>query len=89
MKPVSPDKLMRAVGRRVAELRERRGVTQQQLADDLDVSLRYLQTVEAGEQNLTLRSIANLSAVLRAPIAALFEPPARIQGRPGRPKRRR
>lgn len=79
---------MRSVGRRVAELREARDVTQQQLADSLDVTMRYVQSVEGGEQNLTLRSLANLAAVLRAPVAALFEVPTTRSKQPGRPRRR-
>lgn len=88
VKPVSAEALMRNVGRRVAELREARDVTQQQLADSLDVTMRYVQSIEGGEQNLTLRSLANLAAVLRAPVAALFDPPATRSKQPGRPKRR-
>jgi transcriptional regulator with XRE-family HTH domain len=38
----------------VAERRRAYGLTQEQLAEKLDVSLKYLQRVEAGEENLTL-----------------------------------
>jgi len=84
----APARLARAVARRVAELREARGLTQQEFADVLKVTLRYAQSLESGTQNLTLGSLEKLSAALRVPITALFEAPEGSQPKPGRPKRR-
>lgn len=89
VRSVDADRLVQDVGRRLAELREARGLTQQALADALNVSMRYVQAVEAGEENLTLRSIAVLINVLRAPVTAVFEPPQARRRRPGRPRKPR
>ncbi|MBX3182690.1 MAG: helix-turn-helix transcriptional regulator [Polyangiaceae bacterium] len=89
MQPIDAERLIRDVGRRLAELRESRGLTQQELADHLGVSMRYVQAVEAGTQNLTLRTLAEYLSVLGAGILAAFEAPrTRAKRRPGRPPRR-
>lgn len=87
VKPVDPSKLAQQVGRRVAELRSELGVTQAVLAEHLEVSVRYLQSIEAGLENLTLETIAKLASVLKAKPSALFEPPVTKKPRPGRPKK--
>jgi transcriptional regulator with XRE-family HTH domain len=77
------------VGRRLAEVRELRGNTQQEVADLLGVSMRYVQAVEAGAENLTLRSLAALASVLHAPVATFFETPSSRVKRRGRPRAKR
>jgi transcriptional regulator with XRE-family HTH domain len=47
VKPIDPDRLLRDAGRRLAECREARGLTQQALAEELGVSMRYVQRVES------------------------------------------
>lgn len=87
MKPVDPSKLAQQVGRRVAELRSELGVTQAALAERLEVSVRYLQSVEAGAENLTLETIAKLATILGAKPIMFFESPVTKKPRPGRPKK--
>jgi len=84
---VSADRLIHNVGRRLAELREARGLTQQALADQLGKTMRYIQAVEAGGENLTLRSIATFANALRASLSDVFELPASVRARPGRPRK--
>jgi transcriptional regulator with XRE-family HTH domain len=80
---------MQDVGRRLADLREARGLSQQELADEMGVTMRYIQSVEGGSQNLTLRSLASWASLLRVPVADLFASPSTRKRRPGRPKRSR
>jgi len=87
VKAVDPGKLAQQVGRRVAELRSEIGLTQAELAEHMEVSVRYLQSIEAGTENLTLETIAKLATILGAKPAALFEPPVTKKPRPGRPKK--
>lgn len=87
MKPVDPARLARDVGRRVAELRAERGLTQEQLAERLEVSARWVQSIEAGDENLGLGTIAKLATVLKTQAIRFFEPPTTKPPRPGRPKR--
>lgn len=67
--------LLLDAGRRVSELRATLGMTQQVLAQAVGVSVAYLQRVEAGRQNLTLRSLARFAWGLGVHAAALLEPP--------------
>jgi transcriptional regulator with XRE-family HTH domain len=81
----NPERLQRDVGRRVAEVRAERGLTQEELAEKVGVSVRYLQAVEAGAENLTIESIANLGNSLRIAAAEFFTAPAATVSRRGRP----
>ncbi len=87
VKPVDPNKLAQQVGRRVAELRSELDLRQAELAERMEVSTRYLQSIEAGAENLTLETIAKLATALEAEPIKFFEPPATRRPRPGRPKK--
>jgi len=59
-------------GKNVARLRARRELTQEQLAEKAGVSVRYLQSVEAGEYFPSLPTLARLKSVLRCDWSELF-----------------
>ena len=82
------EQILIRLGRRVAELRAASGRTQEALAEELDVSAAYLQRVEAGTENLTVRSLVRLAVHLGVALEALFEAPAETTRRTGRPRRR-
>lgn len=85
--PETPADVLRGIGRRIAELRAAQGWTQEKMAEALDVNLPYLQRIEGGRENLTVRSLARLAHVLGVKVAALFEAPADLTVRgPGRPR---
>ena len=48
-KPPKPCKLRKIFGRNLAKLRRDRGLTQEQLAEAVGLSTRYIQSIEAGE----------------------------------------
>ena len=76
---------MADVGRRVMELRQSRGWTQEHFAERLRVDARTLQRIEAGK-HITFAMLVQLARALRVPIGELFEPPtARDLRRRGRP----
>jgi transcriptional regulator with XRE-family HTH domain len=77
VRPVDPDRLLRNLGRRLAEARAERGLTQEQLAELVDVSARYVQSVEAGNENLTVRTLAKFATVLEIPLADMFLAPTK------------
>lgn len=87
MPPSTIDAAVRNVGRRIAELRTVRGLTQAQLAELLTVSTRYLGSVEAGHENLTVTSLAKFAKALRVPVGDFFTPARMRNARPGRPTR--
>lgn len=80
--------LLRAVGRRVAELRAARGLTQEQFAEAYGASAKYIQLVELGEQNLTLITLAKLARSLKVEPRDLLVHPRSLAANPGRPPRR-
>lgn len=79
--------LLRDVGRRVAELRQSRGMTQETLAERADVSVRYVQRVERGG-NLTLLSLARFAELLGVTVVDLLAAPASREIKRGRPARK-
>src|SRR5262249_11962971 len=71
-----PDRLITNIGRRVAELRVERGLSQEQSALHAGVSLTYWRRIERGT-NLTVRSLAWLAGVLHVDVVGLLRPPRR------------
>jgi transcriptional regulator with XRE-family HTH domain len=84
---VDPIRLQRQVGRRVADLRRGKGWTQDEFAERLEVSLKYVQRVEAGTENLTLGSLARLAGQLGVEVSALFVAAVKAKVVRGRPKK--
>lgn len=60
------------LGAQVREIRRARGLTQEALAEQLEVSPRYLAGVERGERNLTLDSVDALAEQLGVEARELF-----------------
>lgn len=82
-----PYEIIHDVGRRVAEIRALRGLTQEKLAAQADVTLKYLQRIEAGKENLTLESLVHLANLLQADLVEFFVKPSTLSGKRGRPPR--
>lgn len=55
----------------IKELRTKKGLTQQQLADETGITLRTIQRIENGEVNPSLHSLNNLSRVLNTDLSIL------------------
>jgi transcriptional regulator with XRE-family HTH domain len=85
VKKEDPDELLRNIGLRLAELRERRGWLREAFAERLGVSTRYLARLEAGRQNLTVHRLAWLAAQLGVRVVDLFAAPGIEAIRVGRP----
>jgi transcriptional regulator with XRE-family HTH domain len=85
---MEPDdrKLLRAVGRRIAELRAERGWTQEAFAEHYGASAKYAQTLELGSENLSLSTLARIARTLKVPVRELFAAPKTLKANPGRPK---
>ncbi len=70
----APDRLVRDIGRRVAEIRRERGLTQQALASKLRATMQWVQQIEYGA-NLTVHSLARVANALDIDLEALLVPP--------------
>lgn len=82
------DEVIRNVGRRVRELRLRRGWTQEEMAEKLNIALRNFQQMERGRQNLTLRTMVRLARLLGVRTIKLMEEPESPTVSRGRPASR-
>jgi transcriptional regulator with XRE-family HTH domain len=83
-----PDAVVRDVGRRIAELRTRRGLTQRQLAVASGVPASVVQRVEEGRyKGVALRAVARLAVALTATVDELLAPPLAPRRGRGRPPR--
>jgi transcriptional regulator with XRE-family HTH domain len=80
--------LLRRVGRRIAELRAEGGETQEQFAERYGASVKYVQAVEGGRENLTLLTLRDVAATLEVDLEQLLVPPKSLVARRGRPPRK-
>jgi XRE family aerobic/anaerobic benzoate catabolism transcriptional regulator len=60
------------LGKRVRELRNRRGLTRKMMAREADVSERHLAQLEAGEGNVSIVLLRRIAAALHVSLAELF-----------------
>jgi transcriptional regulator with XRE-family HTH domain len=54
----------------------------------MKVTMRYVQAIELGQQNLSLGSLLKVARALGVEVAVLFEKAQPRTPRPGRPRRR-
>jgi XRE family transcriptional regulator, aerobic/anaerobic benzoate catabolism transcriptional regulator len=62
------------LGKRVRELRNRRGLTRKMLAREADVSERHLAQLEAGEGNVSIVLLRRIAGALSVSLSELFGP---------------
>jgi transcriptional regulator with XRE-family HTH domain len=86
--PIDPEQLTRQIGRRVAELRIGRGLTQEAFSVVLRSTVQWVSQVEAG-RNLTIHTLAKIANALDVTVAELLveaKPDSRAVRR-GRPRK--
>jgi transcriptional regulator with XRE-family HTH domain len=66
-------KQLMAFGRRLAEVRKSRGLTQQQLAEKLEVSLVSIGYIETGKRWPRLVTLHRIAVCLGVPLVDLFK----------------
>lgn len=66
------DEHRRAFGRRVRELRQPLGLSQEALADKAGLHRTYVGSVERGERNVSLDNIYRLAAALKVQASELL-----------------
>jgi XRE family transcriptional regulator, aerobic/anaerobic benzoate catabolism transcriptional regulator len=70
-KPADGDEYLTQIGKRVRELRARRGMTRKILARDSQVSERYLAQLESGEGNISILLLRQIAQALDTPVESL------------------
>jgi len=64
-----------SVGKKIRELRKKRELTQEKLAEIADIDYKYLQRIEGkNPPNIKLETIAKLAKTLKASPSSLLEP---------------
>lgn len=58
------DKLLREIGERICEIRKKRRLTQEELAEKMDVSIQMISNLERGKKAIRPENIVKLCEVL-------------------------
>lgn len=59
-------------GERLRELRQKRDISQEKLAEEADLHRTYVSSVERGERNISLENISRLAEALEVEIREFF-----------------
>jgi len=66
-------KLLQAFGKRIAEVRKSKGVTQNQLAERVSMSVVTIAYIETGKRWVRLSTLDKIADALKVNIAELFK----------------
>lgn len=80
--------LLWKVGRRIGELRKKRGLTQDGLAEKLGVTTRLVARWE-GQENMKVLTLYRISKVVRCKMGDFFQEPRSSKAQKGRSRRKR
>jgi transcriptional regulator with XRE-family HTH domain len=61
------------LGARIKELRKQKGLTQEQLAERVDLAARYISLIEVGRSSPSLETIDSIAATLGVELKELFD----------------
>lgn len=70
----SETRFLKDFGARVAELRKKRKLTQEELADLVDLHRTYIGFIEQGKRNPSIGNIHRIAKVLKVSLKELFKP---------------
>lgn len=65
--------MMKAFGKRVAEVRKSRGVTQQELAEKINMSVVAIAYIETGKRWARLGTLTKIANSLKVDVSDLFK----------------
>lgn len=61
------------LGARIKELRKRQGLTQEQLAEKVDLATRYISLIEVGRSSPSLDTIESIAKAFEVELKELFD----------------
>ena len=79
-----PDQILERIGQQFAARRQALGLSQRELADKLGITQANIARIEHGKQNLTVRTMAKMTAALGMRMADLFEAKAKRESKRAR-----
>jgi transcriptional regulator with XRE-family HTH domain len=73
MTKVRDSKLIVQFGKSLKKLREAKGLSQEDLANDADIPINQIGRIERGEINASLSTLSSISKALKLKLAELLE----------------
>lgn len=73
MTKVRDNKLIAQFGKHLKELREERGLSQEELANDADIPINQVGRIERGEINPSLSTLHSIAKALKIKLAQLMD----------------
>lgn len=73
MTDIKEPKQLKAFGKRLSEVRKSQGLTQQELAEKLDISLVSIGYIETGKRWPRLSTLHRIASCLNVSLAELFK----------------
>lgn len=64
--------ILQAIGKRIQSIREKRGLTQEQLEEKTGVNTKYISAIERGQKNVTVRTLEKIVKGLDIQLYELF-----------------
>jgi transcriptional regulator with XRE-family HTH domain len=83
----NPDKTIENIGRRVAEIRLKLGLTQDALAEKADITGGYIRQIEGGWKDMRVSTLCRIADMLGCQTRDLFEASTMKKQTSGRPRR--
>jgi len=74
VRPDNPNAAVRRVGKRIAEVRRAKGITQDEMAERLRCATKNYQRIEYG-QNVTIKTLTRIANLLGVTVTDLVPPP--------------
>lgn len=70
---MSDKQILKKLGKRIADIRTEKGLTQAVVADQCDIERSNLARIEAGNTNVTFLTLIKLSNALQTPMKVLID----------------
>ena len=67
-------KFLKDFGSRIAELRRKKGLTQEELANHVDLHRTYIGFIEQGKRNPSIGNVYRIAKVLKISLKELLKP---------------
>jgi len=64
--------LLVQLGKRIQAIREKRGITQEQLEEKAGINAKYISAVECGQRNVTIKTLDKIAKGLDVELYELF-----------------
>ena len=66
--------LLVSLGKRIQSIREKQGLTQEQLEEKTGVNTKYISAIERGQKNVTVKTLGKIVSGLQIELYELFLP---------------